>query len=127
MLVPASLWVKLTGGWRDDRDREHFSRLGAFQRWRYAPCRYTNLTVQRDKAWQPHSITQNTNAISRATTMKKYIVVENAGYEDEFDVKVCSTAIAADRWIAKHYVPDEIEALRVAVCLLWKGQRNYEF
>jgi hypothetical protein len=37
-------------GWRDDRDRKYFPRLGAFQWRRDAPCRDTDRTIQRNKA-----------------------------------------------------------------------------
>jgi hypothetical protein len=58
--------------------------------------------------------------------MKKYIVVENAGHEDEFDVKVCSTAIAADRWIAKHLcrTRSRLCVLRSACCGKANGTTN---
>jgi hypothetical protein len=45
------LVVERPGGWRDDRDRKYFPRLGAFQWRRDAPCRGTNRTIQRNKAW----------------------------------------------------------------------------
>ena len=61
-----------------------------------------------------------------------YIVVENAGYDSECDVRTFNSAAAAWRWMKKHYNHDELDpshpdCLHVEVCREINGNRTYDF
>lgn len=58
---------------------------------------------------------------------RKYIVVENAGYEGEQDVHTAKTYRAAVNWLRKTYDEEDREKLHPDVCLERPdGSRTYE-
>jgi hypothetical protein len=57
---------------------------------------------------------------------REYIVVENAGYVGERDVKRRPSFKEARKWMAGNYDCDEIDSLHVAICVEVNGQRTYE-
>lgn len=59
--------------------------------------------------------------------MQKYIVVENAGYEGETDIREFTSVNAAYRWMKRFYFPDELETLHVVIAREVNGARSYEF
>jgi hypothetical protein len=57
---------------------------------------------------------------------REYIVVENAGYEGERDVKRKPSFTEASKWMRNSYDLDEIDSLHVAICVEVNGERTYE-
>jgi hypothetical protein len=58
----------------------------------------------------------------------KFIVVENAGYTGEKDVKQFSTFNTARTWMYRNYTYDEVDQLHVDIVLENNhGQRTYEY
>lgn len=58
---------------------------------------------------------------------KKYVVVENAGYERECDVHTANSYSDALKWCDNYYEEDEIETLHVEIAReLPDGSRTYE-
>jgi hypothetical protein len=58
--------------------------------------------------------------------MKKYIVVENAGYEKECDIREFKNYTEAVKWMESYYEKDELESLHVEICVERDGERSYE-
>jgi hypothetical protein len=62
-----------------------------------------------------------------ATTMSEYIVVENAGYDREHDVRRFMVYRSAVNWMHQTYSFNEIDQLHVAICReTANGERSYE-
>lgn len=62
------------------------------------------------------------------TNRKKYVVIENAGYERECDVHSATSHEAAIAWRDQYYEDDEIGQLHVEIAReLPDGSRTYEF
>lgn len=57
---------------------------------------------------------------------KTYIVVENAGYEREHDVRTFPSFRAAAAFIRSQYEPDEVDSLHVEIAVERDGERSYE-
>lgn len=57
---------------------------------------------------------------------KTYIVVENAGYERECDVRTFSDYRSARSFIRSYYEPDEVSSLHVEIAVERGGERSYE-
>ncbi|SHH47331.1 hypothetical protein SAMN05444169_7628 [Bradyrhizobium erythrophlei] len=55
-----------------------------------------------------------------------YIVVENAGYVGERDVKYHTTLQLAYSWARNNYSDTELDTLHVAICREDKNGRTYE-
>ena len=55
-----------------------------------------------------------------------YIVIENAGYDGERDIKSFYVFRAALNYMRTHYDDDEIDSLHVAICRESNGERSYE-
>lgn len=56
-----------------------------------------------------------------------YVVVENAGYEGERDVRRCISYGSAIGWQNQHYSESERERMHIAICSENEaGQRSYE-
>jgi len=56
-----------------------------------------------------------------------YVVVENAGYEDERDVQERKDYWEALDWAVANYDPDEMEKLHIAIASVdAEGNRSYE-
>ena len=55
-----------------------------------------------------------------------YIVVENAGYEGERDVKNFISYRAALKWLLKNYAEDERDGLHVAIAFEDGNGRSYD-
>lgn len=56
---------------------------------------------------------------------EKYIVVENAGYEGEQDIREFRHWCDAYDFIAKTYSPDELAELHVAIAFEVDGRREF--
>lgn len=57
----------------------------------------------------------------------KYVVVENAGYTKERDIKSFTSFDGAQKFMTAQYEADEIENLHVAIAAdLPNGDRTYE-
>jgi hypothetical protein len=57
---------------------------------------------------------------------RQYIVVENAGYQGERDVKHKASFIEASKWMRSNYDSMELLDLHVAICVEIDGRRSYE-
>lgn len=58
---------------------------------------------------------------------REYVVVEQAGYEGEADIRRFDTYAAALRFLDRHYDGrEEIEALHVEIACEIDGERTYE-
>jgi hypothetical protein len=56
----------------------------------------------------------------------KYVVVENAGYDGEREIKTFSNLIRADDFVRHWYEPDEIETLHVLIRKDWVEENGVE-